>query len=260
MPPREPPPPRVFLSTHWSKVNAAGKGDEAALDALLRRYRPALMNYVRAKFHLAESDAEDVVHGFVAECILKKNLVARADPAQGKFRNLLLTSLDRYYFNLVRAANTQSRRPPGGFLTGEDARSIEVPGPPPDPGLVFDAVWLAQVMKETCAHMRQGCLAAGRADIWGVFEGRVLRPCLRQVPATPYTELVERFAFLSPIQAANVQTTARRKFLSTLRSTVAAYARNEAETDQLLTELRHLLAQPDAWSGLTWCIEEEDDA
>lgn len=66
----------------------------AALAALCRRYRPAVLAYTRTRAG-SKHDAEDLTQGFFAFA-LERGLFLRADPARGRFRSFLFTCLQRY--------------------------------------------------------------------------------------------------------------------------------------------------------------------
>ena len=88
--------PRTFPTTDWSWVH--GK----ALDNLLQQYRSALRAHLVFRMRVDRNRADDLVQGFIAEKILQRDLLAQADPAKGKFRALLVKSLERYTIDQFR--------------------------------------------------------------------------------------------------------------------------------------------------------------
>jgi RNA polymerase sigma-70 factor (ECF subfamily) len=107
---------RVFATTHWSVVVAAGQGStepaQQALETLCRNYWYPVYAYVRRKGYKAE-DAQDLTQEFFAQLISKDRL-RLADREKGKFRNFLLSTLD--YF-LAREWNRAHRQKRGGRIT-----------------------------------------------------------------------------------------------------------------------------------------------
>ena len=87
-----------FPTTAWSLVAEAGQEDAGAkrdaLDRLLRRYLPALRAHLIYRRRFAPERADDLVQEFVADKIVEKDLIARADQQLGKFRTFLLTALE----------------------------------------------------------------------------------------------------------------------------------------------------------------------
>src|SRR5688572_11729277 len=90
--------PRVFGTTHWSVVLAAGEVESApaqgALETLCRAYWYPIYIYVRRKGYKPD-DAEDLTQEFFAQLIAKKHL-RLADRNKGKFRTFLLATLDYF--------------------------------------------------------------------------------------------------------------------------------------------------------------------
>src|SRR5688572_23419499 len=96
-----PSQPHWFVTTHWSVVLAACRGDSTrsrdALEKLCRNYWYPLYAFVRRLGHGAH-DAEDLVQSFFAIC-LEKNYLATAEEAKGRFRSFLLIALKRFLAN-----------------------------------------------------------------------------------------------------------------------------------------------------------------
>lgn len=101
----------LFTQTHWSAVLAAGEEDsteaDAALEQLCGSYWYPLYAYVRRQGHGPE-DAEDLVQAFFAR-FLRQRSIRRADPARGRFRTFLLTSLKHFLINEWSKANREKR-------------------------------------------------------------------------------------------------------------------------------------------------------
>ena len=92
-----------FLSTHWSLIYKACDQDSVqrrkALDELLGLYLPALRAHLLYRRNIDSDRVEDILQGFVAEQILKRDLFAKANAAKGRFRSFLLRSLENYAIN-----------------------------------------------------------------------------------------------------------------------------------------------------------------
>jgi len=81
-----------FATTRWTVVNAAGRSDGRASEALAELcqvYWPPLYRYLRRRGYAAEQ-AQDLTQGFFAR-FLERESVRTADPARGRFRAFLLT-------------------------------------------------------------------------------------------------------------------------------------------------------------------------
>ena len=105
----------AFVTTHWSVVLHAGRGNsletDEALEKLCRLYWYPLYAYVRRKGHTAH-DAQDLTQKFFAR-LLEKKYLTFANRSRGKFRSFLLTSLQHF---LVMSTNS----------TGMDLNSLPV--------------------------------------------------------------------------------------------------------------------------------------
>src|SRR5215471_19148116 len=100
---------RVFATTHWSVVMAAGQDDSPparrALETLCRAYWYPIYVYVRRKGYGAD-EAEDLTQEFFAQLIEKHHL-RQADREKGKFRTFLLAALDHFLASEWRRAHRQ---------------------------------------------------------------------------------------------------------------------------------------------------------
>ena len=87
-----------FPSTDWSEVEEAGGGSgpaaREALGELLVRYLPALRAHLVRRLRFTPDEAEDLLQGFIADKVVERGLVARADRRRGRFRTFLLAALE----------------------------------------------------------------------------------------------------------------------------------------------------------------------
>jgi len=223
-----------FPSTHWSAVSEAiaerSDGPRQALGKLLIRYLPALQAHLVLDKGLRPEQAEDLLQEFVLKKILQEGVLVCADRRKGKFRTFLLTVLDRYLIDQLR--------PKGLPVNYTEVEAVE---DAPSPCEALNRAWACTVLAQAVERMRAECEASGRADIWGIFECRVLAPALDQADPVSYEQLVERFGFRSPLQAANVLTTAKRMLVRNLRAVVAEYTRDQ-DVDAEIGEIREILS------------------
>jgi len=235
----------AFPTTHWSLVCRAGQDDQQAkrdaLDQLLACSLPAMRAHLVYAKRLAPADADDVVQDFVAEKILQRDLLGRADQRLGRFRTYLLTALDRFLLNRIRDAGAKNRAPAGAArITMGDHDDLPAAGQ--DASDAFDLAWARSVIQETLQRMRSHCEASGRGRIWEVFNCRVVAPALEGAPPVEYQDLVARFGFCSPAEAANVLVTAKRMYARALKSVIAQYARDTEEIESEVRQLHAVLA------------------
>jgi DNA-directed RNA polymerase specialized sigma24 family protein len=234
-----------FPSTQWSMVARAGASDSVlrrALDALLRRYVPALRSYLLANHRVSPDRADDLLQGFLADKVLEQDIIRHADQTRGKFRTFLMTALNHYTISLFRKEQA-GRRSPTGLepLDGENALAQPAPSAPD----TFDVAWARQVLNLAIERTREECEAGGRGDLWAVFEGRVLMPTLRHAEPVPLAELVGRLG-VSAEQVSSLLTTAKRMYARNLRFVVGEYAGGEEDVEGEIRWLKTILARSHA--------------
>ena len=232
-----------FPTTHWSLVARAGVASAAAqrqaLGDLLVRYLPALRAHLVYGKRLTPDDADDLLQEFVADKIIERALVGRADAELGKFRTFLLTALDRFLIDRFRRQAACKRSPgeAGLKILGDHADLVQ----DEQSCDAFDAAWARNVIDETVRLMRAECEASNRMDVWGLFEHRLLLPLLHEAEPIEYDELVARFGLQSPSQASNLLITGKRMFARLMRSVVSEYAKNNDDIDAEIRELMEIL-------------------
>jgi hypothetical protein len=233
-----------FPSTDWRTISSAGHGGAArkvALDQLLSRYLPALRSYLKFKWRISGHRADDLLQSFVAEKVLEQDLVARADRERGKFRHLLITSLNRYIISDFRRS-VAARRAEGEQASLDQMDDVSHPADSVAPD-VFDVAWARQALDLALQRMREDCDACGRRMVGSLFEARVVAPALEGAAVPSYGELLEQFKFESPEQASNLLVTAKRMFLRVLRAVVSEYADDPDEVEEELRLLKQVLAR-----------------
>jgi RNA polymerase sigma-70 factor (ECF subfamily) len=213
-----------------------------ALGQLLGRYLPALQAHLVHHKRIPPEKADDLVQEFVASKILEKDLISRADQQLGKLRTFLLTALDRFVKNQLRDEHAKKRAPSQGELVAFDERQAGLPAGQ-RPSEAFDVAWARGVISEALQQMRQECESSGRMKLWNIFQCRVVGPTLEGTQPVDYSQLVERFGFQSPTQAANALTTAKRMYARALRWAVGQYAQDQTEVESEIEELKKILAK-----------------
>ena len=80
-----------FPATQWSLIDRARQSDAgrrgAALGVLLHRYMPALRAYLVLTRRMPPEQADDLLQSFIADKIIERNLLDRAERERGKFRS-----------------------------------------------------------------------------------------------------------------------------------------------------------------------------
>lgn len=243
----------AFPQTHWSLVRRAGAPDAAArqeaLALLLGRYQPALHSYLRVVRHMSDADADDLVQAFIADRMLGQELLRRADQARGRFRTLLLTSLNNFAIDRLRAGRRHSAEP----LEAGDAPDRAAASPP----VAVEAAWARALVHDVLRAMKMECQETGRQDVWRVFEARVLAEIFREAPVVAYETLAAELKLSTPAQAANLLVTAKRTYARLLRAAVAEYEAAPEDIDAEIADLRQILSAA-GMPGTTPAGEQDD--
>src|SRR3989442_7325339 len=156
---------RVFATTHWSVVVAAGQEDSTparnALETLCRAYWYPIYVYVRRKGH-GPDDAQDLTQEFFAQ-LISKDLLRLADRNKGKFRTFLLGALDYFLAREWSRAHRQKRG--GQFIfisldqqTPEERYRLE-PADTDTPEKKFLRQWALTVLKQAMDALELECEA-----------------------------------------------------------------------------------------------------
>ena len=240
-------PDRSFPATNWNAIRAAARDETAsralALEELLSQYLPILKDYLQTRFHLPEQEIEDLLQNFVVHKILNRDLIARADPARGRFRILLVNAATRFVVSEIRRAKAQKRAPNHAALPLEFISEKELAGLAEHAHSALDLAFARRVFAEAVRCMKVECVDSKRPDIWGVFDGRYLQPFQKGVEHTSNETLMRALGLASPAQVSNILTTAKRMFARNFRSVVTEYTREPKEAESEIRALKTLLAQ-----------------
>src|SRR5689334_10372604 len=120
--------PRIFATTHWSVVLAAGDGESdparQALEVLCAAYWYPIYVYVRRKGY-GPDDAQDLTQGFFTHLIAKEH-VREADRTKGKFRTFLLGRLDNFVMREWKRARRLKRGGQYAFVSLDERQPEEL--------------------------------------------------------------------------------------------------------------------------------------
>ena len=232
-------PARVFATTHWSVVLAAGERGspetEQALSRLCQSYWFPIYAFVRKRGNSPEQ-AQDLTQEFFA-AFLEKNHLAKAARERGRFRCFLMTSVENFLRNEHDRAQAQKRG--GGrkliSLDEQDAeeRYLCEPATDTDPAKTFEQRWAATLLNRVLTSVREEFSATGRSDLFDALQAHLWGDSA----SIPYPQLAEQFG----LTLANIKTTAyrlRHRYRELLRDEIA---HTVALPSQIDDEIRHLM-------------------
>lgn len=164
--------PRVFATTHWSVVLAAGQADststQRALETLCRAYWYPIYVYVRRKGH-GPDEAKDLTQEFFVRLIAKDH-VRLADRKKGKFRTFLLAMLDYFLAREWSRARRQKRGGQFKFVSLDQQEPEEryrlEPAASDTPERIYLRHWALTVLEQAMNALEQECQANGKSGLF----------------------------------------------------------------------------------------------
>jgi RNA polymerase sigma factor (sigma-70 family) len=238
--------PREFVTTRWSLILSAAHlatGEQRARDALAelcRTYWRPIFSFVRARGHSIE-DAQDLTQDFFVS-ILKKNWLHQADRNRGRFRSLLLRSLQNFLINAAEKTHAHKRGGSAEFISWDDwmaeaPSQLSLPAQalktlPPE--RLFDLAWATTVVEHALQRLREECESKGK--LW-LFQA--LSPLL--------TDERDELSYANLSAALGMPETAVKKQLHNMRQRYRSLLRDEvsqtvADPADVDDEIRYLCA------------------
>src|SRR6201982_3275262 len=175
--------PRPFVTTRWSLVLSAaksgsGEGDaQDALAELCRTYWRPIFSFVCRRGYSTQ-DAQDLTQDFFV-MILERNWLEHANPNRGRFRSLLLKSLQNFLINATEKAHARKRGGDVKFVSWDDWMS-QAPSPIPIsaqaldsllPEHIFDLRWAVTVVEQALRRLREECEGKGKLRLFHALSG-----------------------------------------------------------------------------------------
>ena len=222
-------------------MGRAGGSDELeraiAVSKLLAVYRPALRAFLVQTRRIPDQSADDILSDFVADKILAKRILARANSDRGRFRNFLVKSVSNY-------ASTWMTKEFGG---GRDVIGIDeellVDAASSQDTDRFDQEWVRALVGDAMALMEEECREGGREDLWEILVGRCVDPILKGSEPVAYDVIVERYGLETPRQAINLLATAKRAFVRHLKTAVGRYVEGDRRVEEEIADLRAIVGR-----------------
>ena len=217
-------------TTSWPLIQAAAAGSRPEREEFVRRYVPAVREYLGARWRRTrlEQEIEDAVQEVFLECFRSGGVLAKADPERpGGFR--------AFFYGVLRNVAARHEQRAGRQLDTAATTPSELdraPGAVESASTLFDRAWARAILKEAAARQEQRARTAGDSA-WRRFQ--ILR--LRFQEGLPIREIARLWqqdaAFLHHEYAA-----ARKEFEAALREVVAEREPGSAaDQDRILREL-----------------------
>jgi RNA polymerase sigma factor (sigma-70 family) len=245
--------PRQFTTTRWSLILSAANSESeghtarAALDELCRTYWRPVFSYVcRRGYSMA--DAQDLTQDFFV-MILEHGWLQRADPSRGRFRSLLLTSLQNFLINAAKRTHAGKRGGDVHFVYWHEwvaetpshlAISVDALDSLP-PERLFDLRWAMTVVEQALRRLREECENKGRLRLFRALSDHLTA----ERDEVSYANL-SRVLGIAESAVKKQLHNMRLRYRSLLRDEVANTVANPAEVED---EIRYLCSALAAATG-----------
>ena len=237
----------TFLTTHWSIIEDVKKHqdkDRALIGLLLERYWKPVYCYLRRKGYNNEQ-AKDLTQGFFHEVVLNRHLLERADSEKGRFRTLLLHTLNQYLIDEHRK-ETALKQIPRDKLVPLDV--IDNPSLPEmvcqlDAEQSFNYVWKADLLERVLTEVRDRYTKRGMETHWYVFRDRLMEPSLEDSEVPSFNQICQRYRIDDEATASNMLKTVKRLFRSVLEKHIRQTVLSGQAIEEELREIFKFLGK-----------------
>ena len=237
--------PREFVTTRWSLIFSAANGSEEqrardALAELCRTYWRPIFLFVRGRGYSIE-DAQDLTQDFFVT-ILEHNWLQNADRNRGRFRSLLLRSLQNFLINAAEKTHAHKRGGDVEFISWDDWM-VESPSQlsvseqaleslPPE--RLFDLNWATTVVEHALQRLREECESKGKLWLFQALSSHLTD----ERDELSYANLSADLGVAETIVKKQLHKM-RERYRALLRAEVSRTVGNPADVDD---EIRYLCA------------------
>jgi DNA-directed RNA polymerase specialized sigma24 family protein len=238
--------PREFVTTRWSLILwAAHFGSEEqkvrnALAELCRTYWRPIFSFVRGRGYSIEN-AQDLTQDFFVS-ILKKNWLQHADRNRGRFRSLLLRSLQNFLINAAEKSYAHKRGGGAEFISWDDwmaeaPSQLSIPVQALDslpPERIFDLTWATTVVEHAFQRLREECESKGKLWLFQALSSHLTD----ERDEVSYAKLSAELGMAETAVKKQLHNM-RQRYRSLLRDEVSQTVEDPADVDD---EIRYLCA------------------
>ena len=238
-------PEPLFVTTHWSVVLAAGRGDTTrahdALAHLCQTYWYPLYAYARRR-GCSPHDAQDLTQEFFAR-LLAGNWLAEAERDRGRFRSFLLSAMKHFMANEWNKARTEKRGGGQPILslnddTAESRYRLE-PVEKATPESLFERGWAVTLLEGVLARLEAEYRRAGK-HAWIA----AMRPALTtDRGGLNYAEIAGTLGITEAAARVAVHRL-RQRYRQLIRSEVASTVASPEEVEAEMHHLFEVLTRP----------------
>lgn len=237
-----------FQTTHWTAIEKRRSDDDisskALIGDLLKNYWKPVYCYLRHKGYDNEQ-AKDLTQSFFHEIVLGRELIQRADRTKGRFRNLLLSALDRYLVSMHRKETARKRIPQNKLISLEDAGFQELPAVVDNMNSdeVFQYMWVCEILDRILEKVKIECCQRGMSMHWNLFHDRVLQPIVTCTKPPTLAKLCQKYGVHATTKASGMIFTVKKRIQAATRCLLSESVASEHEIDEEVVELLKFLSE-----------------
>jgi RNA polymerase sigma-70 factor (ECF subfamily) len=220
-----------------------GSEEQKARDALAelcRTYWRPIFSFVQTRGYSIE-DAQDLTQDFFV-IILKDNWLQQVDRNRGRFRSLLLRSLQNFLINAAEKTHSRKRGGDVEFISWDDwiaeaPSQLSISAQALDslpPERLFDLSWATTVVEHALRRLREECESKGK--LW--FFRALSRHLTEERDEVSYANLSADLGVAETIVKKQLHKM-RQRYRCLLRAEVSRTVENPADVDD---EIRYLCA------------------
>lgn len=225
-----------FPTTKWEMLSEAGKQESSqskdVVNSLIILYWKAVFCYIRCCGY--REDATELTEGFFVHCFLR-DVWGKADRHRGRFRNLLITSLNNFlaseykrrkiaHARFVSLENLLKKGSADGFIVDADAEHE------------FNQVWKRELIIRVWEQLQKEFQKSDKTLHLELFRLRLYAPFIEDANVPGLSELAERFS-IPMKKTSNMITTVKRAFKRLVRQEISLWAGSEKEINEEIDDL-----------------------
>ncbi len=248
---------RNFATTRWSLVLISADLDtddhriQQALSELCKIYWRPIFSFVSRRGYSLQ-DAQDLTQDFFV-MILERKWLENADPARGRFRSLLMKSLNNFLNDAKEKRQARKRGGAVAFLSWDEWLAEGSSEPYAATKVmeswsaerVFDVRWATTVVEQSLHRLREECESEGRLRVY-----EILRPCLgAERDDVSYVDLSSQLQ-VTDARVKRLVHRMRQRYRTILREEVAGTVINSAEIDNEIRYLCEVIGK--SGGAMTW--------
>ena len=228
-----------FVTTHWSLVLAAGRGNDAAseraLATLCELYWYPVYVFIRRHGHSAD-EAADLTQEFFTR-MLEGSGLQQAAPEGGRFRSFVIACIRHFLANEqdhVRALKRGGGRPTLSLeIETAEGRYVLEPRDELTPDKIFDRRWALTLLDRALTRLRNEHTTTGKQKAFEALKGYLTGDSA----GVPYASVARALGTTEGAAKVAVHRL-RRRFRDLLLEDVAATVEDPQDVED---EIRHLL-------------------